>query len=124
MDEYSPIIEWEPDCQGKWDYDGRILSVDTRYWPGPDGGGAMTFDTSTGVFGSLPYGPKPSAKSSIILNAAKNGDDYPGYHTWREKEFEADTEAEVKAQVEAWVNEQFNDIVSILLENGKLVTGW
>lgn len=33
--------KWTPDCQGKKDYDGQILSISTRYWP--SGGGFATF---------------------------------------------------------------------------------
>jgi hypothetical protein len=47
-DEYKEAIEegiggikWRNDCQGKKDYDGRIVHVSSRYWP--RGGGYFTF---------------------------------------------------------------------------------
>lgn len=106
--ELRPAARWTDDCQGKKDYDGPLLSISTRYWPGPGGGGAMTFDTATGAFGSLPYGPMPSADASILLRHAG------GYLVWRDAKFEAPTEAEVKAQVEAWVREQFAAVIELL----------
>lgn len=109
-----PCAAWTDDCQGKKDYDGRLLDISTRYWPGP-GGGSMTFDTGTREFGTLPYGPKPSAKSSILLRHGepdKYG--YGDYLVWREQKFEADTEAEVKFHVEAWVALQMAEIVTLL----------
>ena len=112
----KPYAMWTPDCQGKQSYDGEIISISTRYWPGPGGGGAMTFDPATGAFGTLPYGKRPSAHSSILLNIGPREEHDGGgdYLVWRDREFEADTEAEVKALVEAWVAEQMADVVALL----------
>ncbi len=99
LKDLRPAAGWTDDCQGKKDYDGPLLSISTRYWPGPPGG----------PFGS-PYGPTPSARSSILLRLA--GED--NYLTWRDAKFEASTEAEVKAQVEAWVREQLRAVVELL----------
>lgn len=107
-----PCAAWSNDCQGKKDYDGPLLRISTRYWPGPDGGGSMTFDTGTGKMGTLPYGKQPSAKASILL--LFGGENAGDYLVWREQEFEALTPAEVKAQVERWVQEQFNDVMRLL----------
>ena len=35
----QPYAMWTDDCQGKKDYDGNMVSISTRYWPGPSGGG-------------------------------------------------------------------------------------
>ena len=110
-----PCAKWTPDCQGKQDYDGRLLSISVRYWPGPDGGGGMTFDAATGVIGSAPYGHEPSAHAAIVLNHGEP-DEY-GYGeeaTWREKAFSGPTEAAVKTMVEDWVRGQFNELRRLL----------
>lgn len=113
--DFEPCAAWTPDCQGKWDYDGRLLSISTRYYPGPEGGGAMTFDTATSAFGTLPYGPRPHAHAAIHLNHGEpDRYGYGDYLVLREAEFDADTEAEVKALVEAWVTAQVNDIARLL----------
>lgn len=111
----QPCATWSDDCQGKKNYDGRLLDISTRYWPGPEGGGMMTFNTGTREFGSLPYGPRPSAKSSILLlHGEPDGNGYGDYLVWRSAEFEADTEQEVKALVEAWVAQQMADVIAML----------
>lgn len=110
-----PCAEWTPDCHGKQDYDGRLLSISVRYWPGPEGGGAMTFDTATRVIGTAPYGQEPSAHAAIVLNHGQP-DEY-GYGEevpWREKEFSGPTEDAVKAMVEDWVRGQFNEVRRLL----------
>lgn len=111
----QPCAEWTDDCQGKKDYDGRLLDISTRYWPGPAGGGTMTVDFRTSEFGTLPYGPKPSAHSSILLRVGPpdcNG--YGDYLVWRDADFEAESETEVKVLVEAWVAQQMQEVVALL----------
>ena len=112
----QPYAMWTNDCQGKKDYDGELLKISTRYWPGPSGGGAMMFNTTTREFSTLPYGARPSAHSAILLMIGPKAENDGGgdYLTWREKYFEADTEAEVKTAVEAWVAEQMADVVRLL----------
>ena len=91
----KPCAKWTDDCQGKKDYDGRLLSISTRYWPG-----------------SYRSDRHPSASTAIVLNWG-DPDEY-GYGettTWREAEFVADTEAEVKMLVEAWVRSQMYDVM-------------
>jgi hypothetical protein len=107
----KPNATWTNDCQGKKDYDGQIISVNTRYWPGSNDGGTLVVirnnDTITTKI--VPYGEKPSAKSSIVLRF--NEDDYL---TWRKMEFTGDTEEIVKSKVETWVEEQIKDIIESL----------
>lgn len=94
-----PYAMWTDDCQGKKDYDGELLTISTRYWPGPPR-----------------YGEMPSANSEIHLNIGpkrESGGCYD-WRVWREAEFQAPTEAEVKAQVEAWVTQQMADVVALL----------
>ena len=114
----QPYAMWTDDCQGKKDFDGPLLSVSTRYWPGPGGGAAMLVHVGPegGKIDDLPYGSKPTAHSCIILNVGPREERDGGGDslTWSEKEFEADTEAEVKAQVEAWVTAEMKKIVSML----------
>ena len=111
-----PRAMWIDDCQGKKDYDGPILSVSTRYWPGPGDGGAMTYDTRTCVFGTIAYGPRPSATSSIILHLGPQEEHDGGGDrlTWRKQDFEGDTEQAVKTAVETWVSAQIKDLVTLL----------
>jgi hypothetical protein len=108
----TTTARWTPDCQGKWDYDGRYLVVSCRYWP--QGGGFHTFSQATGFRPSIETNPdvKPSAVAAIHLEhgeADENGHN-ADYLVIVEKHFSADTEAEVKALVEIWVQEQLSTI--------------
>src|SRR4051794_15112599 len=95
-------LKWTPDCQGKWDYDGALIRVSTRYWP--RGGGFSIYDG--GEFRTNENQEiRPSANSTIYL-----GED----EVLVEQDFEGDTEAEVKCAVEVWVAAQFNRIASLL----------
>jgi hypothetical protein len=118
MPQIKPYAMWTSDCQGKQDFDGPILSVSTRYWPGPEGGSALC--VSGGAVTKVPYAPTPSAHSSILLSLGPREEDDGGGHylVWREANFEAHTEAEVKSKVEAWVKLQLDDIVRLILSNG------
>ncbi len=94
-------IKWTPDCQGKWDYDGDVVNVSSRYWP--RGGGFHTFSREVGWEGNEARPDiRPSATSSIYI-----GEDRIASH-----DFEGDTEAEVKASVEAWVAEQVTRVTA------------
>ena len=112
-----PCAIWSNDCQGKKDFDGRLLGISCRCWPGPEGQvGFNSFDSSTGKFSTVPYGPKPSANASIHIEHGEP-DEPDGYGDSTElvsAEFEADTEAEVKSLVEAWVTAKVNEIASVL----------
>jgi hypothetical protein len=94
----QPCARWTDDCQGKKDYDGRLLSISTRYWPGnyrSDG--------------------RPSASAAILINHGEPDQYGYGDHTvWRETDIAADTETEVKAAVEVWVREQMADVLARL----------
>lgn len=99
-----PCARWTDDCQGKKDYDGRLLSISTRYWPG-----------------SYRSDGRPSANAALVINHGEPDEyGYGDYTVWREQEFSADTETEVKALVEAWVAEQFQDVQRLL---GVTLTG-
>ena len=110
---------WTDDCQGKKDYDGRLVSISCRYWPGPAGMEAFNTVSHHGgdvSFSNTPYGKRPSANASIILNFGTplGPDDFDDYSKWREKDFEADSEAVVKMLVENWVKEQMADLAMLL----------
>jgi hypothetical protein len=113
-----PCARWTDDCQGKKDYDGRLLSISAHYWPGVEGQRDFnTYDAPTSQFSILPYGRdgRPSAKATIHLDHGEPDEyGYGDYLVWREQEFVADTEAEVKAMVEAWVRERFEEIQALL----------
>jgi hypothetical protein len=93
-----PCAQWTDDCQGKKNYDGRLLSISTSYRPA-----------------ELSKDNRPSARSSIHLDHGKPDSYGYGYYlNVAEQEFVADTEAEVKAAVEVWVQAQFDRIVRLL----------
>lgn len=92
-------IEWTPDCSGKQDFDGNVLTVSTRYWP--RGGSSYVIKVEGGKVVSetdrtdpvrqarIP----PSAHSTILFGNSELAD----------QRFEAETEEEIKQQVEEWV---------------------
>lgn len=84
---------WTDDCQGKRDFDGELVSLSTRYWPG-----------------SYSRDGQPSAKASIHLLGADDE-----YVVLRAQEFSAPTEAEVKALVEKWAAEQWRQLVRVMV---------
>ena len=115
LDSLEPCAQWSNDCQGKKDYDGRLLSISTRYWPAtptvPN-----EFNPASGKWTAAPYGEKPSATASIAVNHGKPDQyGYGDYTTLCEQKFEADTEGEVKALVEAWVKAECNRILHLIV---------
>ena len=103
-------IEWTNDCQGKKDFDGDLVAISTRYWPGH----AFVLNATHPEDGiqQVPAG-LPSAKSKVRLF-----DGHPHHNGWSEtlleKDFEGDTFAEVAAQVETWAQEQAERIVKAM----------
>lgn len=111
---FEPCAEWSNNCQGKKDYDGRLLSISTRYWPASPTS-LNAYDTKTGKWSEVPYGGTPSASAAIHINFGEPDQyGYGDYATLVEKEFSAPTEAEVKALVEAWVKETCETILTSL----------
>lgn len=80
------LYKWTSDCCGKQDYDGPVLSLETRLWP------------------------DNTAISSVILGSLEDGP----YETLCEASFEGETEAEVKHKVEKWVEEITADLISYM----------
>lgn len=114
LDELEPCAMWSNDCQGKKDFDGRLLSISTRYWPASPSA-PNEFNTATGKWTTAPYGAKPSAAASIVINhGAPDQYGFGDYATLCEQKFEADTEQEVKALVEAWVKAECNRILHLV----------
>ena len=113
----QPYASWTNDFQGKQDFDGPLLSISTRYYPGASNPEYGTYIFQPGKkMKIVPYGKFPSAISSIILSIGPKEEDDGGgnYLIWREKEFEGETETLVKSKVEAWVTEQIKEIVKLL----------
>ena len=81
----APSFEWTDDCQGKKDYDGRLLSVSSRYWPPSYNRDGKHTAVSSIAWGDLAEGP---------------------YVDLARREFSAESLDEVKRLVEAWVQEQ------------------
>ena len=115
-EQLTPCAKWTNDCQGKKDYDGRLISISARYWPA--GGGMHIYDTAhpeLGLHESVDTTIKPSANASIVLNFGEPDEyGYGDYMDLCEQEFTADTEAEVKAQVEKWAQDKFDKIRELL----------
>jgi hypothetical protein len=110
----TPCAKWTNDCQGKKDYDGRLIDISTRYWPA--GGGFHMWDGHE-FKSSAETRPhvRPSATASILLRHGEPDEYGSGdYLTLAERDFEGETEADVKAQVEAWVAEQFRAIAALV----------
>lgn len=105
-------IEWTDDCQGKKDYDGRLVVVSTRYWPA--GGGWHVFDTrqpEKGLHEVRDPTIKASATSSILL---ARGDLNGTYEELIEKDFEGENFEAIAPQVEQWAAEQYEKIAIVL----------
>ena len=109
--------EWIQDCQGKWDYDGEIVSLSTRYWPRGGGFHVLTNVPDQPVtFEGNEARPdiKPSAHSAIHINFA-GGDEYMEIIS---ESFEGETEAEVKHAVEQWAQQKFAEIAALIIKWG------
>ena len=118
-DTITTTARWTPDCQGKWDFDGRFIVVSSRYYP--QGGGFHIFDRVNGFRPSIETNPnlRPHAVSAIHLEHGEADDNghNADYLIITEKEFDGDTEAEVKARVETWVQEQVQVIADLLIKH-------
>lgn len=109
-------INWTDDCQGKKDYDGNLVAVSTRYWPGT----LTVFNTAEaekGLHGIA--GGNPSATCTIRLS-----DGYPYQNgettdlisaTFEEKTFE-----EVAKKVEDWAQKQADRVYQAVTKEFKL----
>lgn len=107
--ELKPLASWSPDCQGKWDYDGKLISISCRYWPA--GGGVDLLDTATDTWTRGVEGVRPSAVASILMWHGGND-----YITLAKHEFEGDSEADVKQAVETWVSAQFRIVAKTVAD--------
>jgi len=114
---------WTDGCQGKKDYDGRVLGISTQYYP--RGGGHFTLDPngSQKLQGNETRPEiKPSANASFVLRKMCVDDDgveYPddGYGDSVDIvscDFEGETEQDVKSQVEEWVQKVYTDMIDLL----------
>lgn len=103
-------IAWTSDCQGKKDYDGDVVAISTRYWPGP----VTVFDTSKPEKGLHEEpGGQPRAHCSIVL--LDGATDHEGTtETLAEMKFVGGSFREVSRQVEAWAQEQMDRIATAL----------
>lgn len=114
---FKPCAVWTDDCQGKKDFDGRLVSISTRFWP--SGGGfhvLRVFPQQEPTF-ELNENPAilPSATASIVLNHGEPDEyGYGNYLTLCEQNFENSDPAVVMAEVEKWVEERVNEIAVVL----------
>lgn len=112
------FAEWTDDCQGKKDYDARLVSLSTRYWP--RGGSFMVFERTGDhveqiIDESRMRRIKPSAHAAIHLNHKdRDGEDWADYTILASAEFEAETQEDVQRHVEVWAREQFARIVELM----------
>ena len=103
--------KWTPDCQGKWDFDGDIVCLTTRYWP--RGGGCHTF--SVGAWAGNESRPtiKPHAHAEIVFHTEYDVASRIG-ETLIEARFEGEDETEVKSMVERWAEAQYHRVIEVL----------
>ena len=94
--------KWEPDCQGKQDFDADIVRLSSRFYP--QGGGFSELNGGRWLENADRPGIPPSAVSTIYLQDRE----------LTSASFEGETEAEVKANVEAWARDEFAKIVKAL----------
>jgi hypothetical protein len=93
-------VEWKVDCQGKQDFDAKVVCLFTRFYPQGGGFSILRADRTWEENGDRPE-VKPSATCCLVLG---DGD------TLIEREFEGETEEEVKAQAEAWAAAQITRV--------------
>ena len=100
---FIPCAKWTDDCQGKKDFDGRLVSISTRYWPS-----------------NYSKDGRRSANASIVINHGEPDQyGFADYLTIAEQDFNGETEEEVKRQVERWVNERLQEIAGLLMSHYK-----
>lgn len=104
--------KWTPDCQGKQDFDGNLVTLSTRYWP--RGGGFYVLSGAGWQGDEARPEIRPSAHATIYLGSTDN-DFYDDAVPLIEVALEGDTEDEVKARIEAWAAEQFSRVRRSLL---------
>lgn len=111
-----PVV-WTPDCQGKWDYDGALVALSTRYWPR---GGGFSVLGAEGFVTNGEQGIRPSAHATLYLGNATN-EFLDEAVELAEIEVEGETEAEVKLAVEVWAAEQWGRVRQAMLTEFKEV---
>ena len=94
--------EWEPDCQGKQDFDADLVCLSSRFYP--QGGGFSELNAGRWIENADRPGISPSAAATIYLQDRELAS----------VSFEGRTEAEVKDKLEAWAREQFSKIASAM----------
>lgn len=106
--------KWADDCQGKKDYDGRMIEISTRYWP--EGGGFHISHGHGDLTLSTDPAIKPSANCSVVIchGIKEDGDGGPDTETLIEKDFTADTFEQVAIEVETFAQTQMDFIVKSL----------
>lgn len=92
--------QWEPDCQGKQDFDADLVHLSSRFYP--QGGGFSELSAGRWLENSDRPRILPSAVATIYLQD----------RALASAHFEGYTEAEVKAKLEAWAREQFIKVES------------
>lgn len=98
--EYTTPAIWSDDCQGKKDYDGNVVMLNTRYWPS-----------------SYQSNGNCSAHSDVSIQYGEVDKNRYNGKTIKlcEGKFEAPTQQEVQHMVEQWAQGQMNDICSVLM---------
>ena len=91
--------KWTDDCQGKKDFDGELVRLSTRYWPG-----------------SYQANGWPSAKAELhlVLPDAMAREGWQNWRTLVSAKFEAPTQEEVQRKVEEWAIVQYRRVDSAL----------
>lgn len=94
--------QWEPDCQGKQDFDADLVRLSSRFYP--QGGGFSELNAGRWLENKDRPAIPPSAVATISLQDRE----------LTSASFEGHTEAEVKAKLESWAREQFSKVASAM----------
>lgn len=120
---------WTDDCQGKKDFDGRLVNLSTRYWPYGGGFSVITRHGHGGVSiedaSTISKAP-PSAHASLHFQLP-DAQRIEGWQNWlviAEERFKGETQEEVQRQVETWAVAQYTRLrVAIEREFGPMGRG-
>lgn len=99
------VAEWTLDCGGKKSFDGEVVVLSSRYWPGghwPAGSIVVTPKDHNGhqYMNAEPYTRRHHAHTSICLVKGIQGD----HVQVADEHFFGDSFDEVKVAVEAWAS--------------------
>lgn len=100
IESFKPAAAWTDDCQGKKDYDGRLIDISCRYYP-----------PSKNVNG----------KHSCFVGLLLRHTDNDRFLDLNHAELWGDDEATLKRDVELWIETRSKEILRAILVAGAFV---